>query len=157
MPGPCYFYASDLERHFGETRVRDVFCDNGKREYTDRLAECCARASRRTETCLGAGWSTDQIEILIREDEDIFAAGCELVMGFGMSSGRPQWNTGDKAPYLTMISGAEKVLRDYASGVSKSRAEAQAGLNPRRRVGKVSDRNSFMFAPSDGHPRRGGF
>jgi hypothetical protein len=158
MAGPNYFTQSDLEARFGEQRVRSVFSDTGKAELSTRFAQACKVASRRIEGILGAGWNCDAIVQLLANDEDIFAAGCDLAMADGMKTGRPEWSAGDgsKAPYAALKADAEKVLTQYAQGQLKSRGEDVAGANPHRRPAKVGTR-TFIFGTSRDRPTRGGY
>ncbi len=159
MSGPIYFSQSDLEARFGVANVQRVFSDSGRiGELSERFAQASRVASRRVEGILGPAWDCTAIEKLLRSDDDIFAAGCDLVMADGMKTGRPEWSAGDgsKAPYAALKADAEKVLRDYATAQLKPRAEATAGANPNRRPAKVGTR-SFVFGSSHDRPRRGGY
>lgn len=160
MAGPNYFTQDDMEARFGASNFQRVFgADSGRvNELSPRFLQACRVASRRIEGILGPAWDTVAIEKLLHDDEDIFAAGLDLVMADGMKTGRPEWSAGDssKAPYAALKADAEKVLKDYASAQLKPRAEAEAGANPHRRPAKVGTR-TFIFGTTHDRPRRGGF
>lgn len=156
MPAPALITREDLEERYPPQHVRGVFADDGSREPGPRLPVACAVATRLGEAVLLKAWTAEQIRGLVAEDEAIKSAFCKLAMYEG-ADGKPEW-MGEGRPYASLRKNALETLELLVKAELRSRAEATVGANPNRK-GSVSSPDSpqFMFAPSKGRPRPGGY
>jgi hypothetical protein len=156
MAGPQYIVQADLEQRFRPDVVKRVFSDDGGGVAGPRLDQSARAASRQADAVLLKAWTVDQVPLLVAEDEAVWSAVCELAMAHG-TEGKPEWS-GDGAPFEDLRRRALEMLEMLAKAQLRSRGEAVAGANPNVK-GSVSSVESpaFMFAPSRGRPKPGGF
>lgn len=157
MTTPALITQEDLEEHYPSQFVRQAFSDDGKLQAGPRLAVACAVATRQGESVLLKAWPAESIPALVRDDEAVKSALCDLAMFEGVK-GKPQWS-GQGAPYANLRKDALAALELLALGQLRSIAEkGPAGANPNRKGNIASpDSPPFMFAPSRARPRPGGY
>jgi hypothetical protein len=155
MSIPSYISQSDLEDIYGPGPVRRMFCNSGTDVIGPRLSTCCRIASRAAESHLLKAWSEAQILEMVRLDDMVRAAMCDIAMNEG-EKGHPEWRSGDAdTAHEKSAKAAEKRLESLATSELRSRSEsAGAGVNPHTRAGLVTT-TDFLFAPSGGVAKTG--
>lgn len=159
MAGAVDLSQSDMEQRFTARRVKDTFCDNGSNVVGPRLFTAISSARRMADAILMAAWTPAQIEVLMAEDDAVRAATLDLAMSEGMV-GRLEWEVAG-GPRETLRKGAIETLKMLAQAELRSIAENHgAGTNPHlRRASVHTERtpHTYVFAPSQAKPTRGGF
>lgn len=157
MAGVAYIDQAVLEAEFGQEQVRALFCDDGSgTPNATRLERCCRIASREADTELLKGWGLEAIATLVFEDDAAKTAVCKLAMAAG-ALGKPEW-MGPNSPYAGFRDEAFKTLNAIAKANKRSAGESKAGANPHLRGATAAPQSpQFMFAPTRGRPRPGGY
>lgn len=155
---PDYTSQADLEAQFGPEQVRRVFSDDGLTVSSAALAAAIARASRVVDSVLARAWPDAVTRATVAGDEGVKAIASTLAMHYGYQR-RPEMRS-DASPEGPLAKDADRALADL-DRIAKGelRPEVADGGTNQNVVGRLTTPQTpqFMFAPSRGRPRPGGY
>ena len=151
-----YINVSQLNLFFTALLVKQVFTDDGGSQPGPRLDAAVKTASRTADgILLGAGFTEEQIEQLLDEDDALRCAVGKLVMAAGMT--KPEWHRTDSTLRKDYQKEGETYISDVAQTRKRSVGEAVAGKNPIHSSRITVETPQFVFAPQGGRRAPGGF
>ena len=150
---------ADLEKCYKPQQVRSASCDDGSGVPGPALADAMETASKQARMILARAWpDPDAQTALIAGDQSIVSDICDLAM-YELTKRSLAWVGADGKPiFLQTKKDAEQHLKDIAAAELRPNSEETAGANPtyRDRV-NVPASPQFIFAPTVGTPRPGGY
>lgn len=167
LDGCDYLYLEDLQDLIGNDMLVRFFVDDGSGDLASpsdgwsRMGRVGKRAEADAAARLLRGWTSDQIVLLMQNDDALRTHVAWMALHYGSERKEAFQQDDGSGAYPSQYKRAIERLKLLSEARQQSPGEAVAGLNDHIGAGAVqptvqSGGSRFAFAPTRDNPKRGG-